>query len=183
MNLEVKKLVERITKEARDAKVDIMQFIDAQNITNRVNVNGNWSTYVSSWGLLEKDRKWVYFETDDERGYVCGIEEYKTLEEAIEDVYRYLRRKIDIEIEINIEQYGENYERQLYPEDTIELVEALEDKGNVLSHFVDVEDIDLKDNKICVNEKWITKPSSWGICWKNCKWVYFETDENMKMRK
>lgn len=173
MNLEVKKLVERITKEAQDAGVYIMQFIDAQDIDHSVYVDGYWSTYISSWGLLEKNGEWVYFETDDERGYVYGSQRYKTLEEAIKDVYRYLRLKIDIEIE----QLGESFEKKPYPEDTIELMEALADKRNILRHFVDVEDINLKTNMLCINEEWISRPSSWGICWKNCKWIYFETDD------
>lgn len=93
-------LVTIIKREAGDAGVGIPKYIDVEDISDsRVCINGNWTTEISAWGICWKDGEWVYFETDNERGYISGIQNYKTEEEACEDTYEYLSNLIKAEQE------------------------------------------------------------------------------------
>lgn len=91
-------LVTNIKEEARKADVEILKYIDVEDISDsRLCVDGTWTTLVSVWGICWKDGKWVYFETDEERGYISGIQIYDTEEEACDDTYKYLVNLIKAE--------------------------------------------------------------------------------------
>lgn len=96
--MDIIELVTVIKEETLKAGVSLPRFIDVEDISeNRVCIDGIWTTEVSAWGICWKDGEWVYFETDDERGYICGIERYQTEEEACNDTYKYLKNKIKAE--------------------------------------------------------------------------------------
>ncbi len=89
--MNVIELVAKIEEERKKADVQLPRYIDVQDIDeSRVCINGKWTTDISVWGICRKDGKWIYFETDNERGYISGIEKYETEEEACEDTYEYL---------------------------------------------------------------------------------------------
>lgn len=91
-------LVSIIKEETLKAGVGMPRFIDVEDISeSRVCINGIWKTEISAWGICWKGGEWVYFETDNERGYISGIERYKTEEEACNDTYKYLSNKIKAE--------------------------------------------------------------------------------------
>lgn len=93
-------LVTRIKEKNRKSGVKLLRFIDVEDISDsRVCIDGTWTTETSAWGICWKDGKWVYFETDSERGYICGIERYETEEEACNDTYKYLSNAIKAEQE------------------------------------------------------------------------------------
>lgn len=178
MRAEIEKLIKKIRIEAVEAGVGIEDFVDAQDINySTICLDGNWTTYPGVWGLCEKDGEWIFFQTDDERGYICGIRRYDTLEEAVKEIYENYK----IHIKARAQKLGVKSEK--YPEDIIDLLERFVELGmrTIVNHFVDAWDIDLEHNMLLVDEKWIKNPSSWGFCWKKCKWVYFETDDEGKI--
>lgn len=85
--IKIAELVEYIEKESKKNKISLPQYIDVQDINDsRIFINGKWTTQIAAWGICPKDDKWIYFQTDEERGYICGIQKYDTESEACEGV-------------------------------------------------------------------------------------------------
>lgn len=88
-------LVTKIKEKEGKEGVRLPRYIDVEDISDsRLCIDGTWTTETSAWGICWKDGEWVYFETDDERGYICGITRYETEEEACDDTYKYLSNAI-----------------------------------------------------------------------------------------
>ena len=73
----------------------------------------------------------VYFETDNERGYIRGIKGYITLDEAVEDIYRYLKLTPDV----SLEQSKKKTDSTPEPEETTELFERLSETQQKKFYF------------------------------------------------
>ena len=84
-------LVTKIKEEEQKSGVKLPKYIDVEDINDsRLCVDGIWTTEISVWGICWKDGEWIYFETDNERGYISGIERYATEEEACKDTFEYM---------------------------------------------------------------------------------------------
>ncbi|MDE6253220.1 MAG: hypothetical protein K2M78_11430 [Lachnospiraceae bacterium] len=91
-------LVELVREKKVKANVGLRQYVDVEDISDRrICIDGKWLNMPSVWGICWKDGEWVYFETDEERGYISGIKAYATEEEACEGTYRYLVNRIGAE--------------------------------------------------------------------------------------
>ena len=98
--MDIIELVTRIKEKNKKSGEKLPRFIDVEDISDsRVCIDGTWTTETSAWGICWKDGEWVYFETDNERGYICGITRYATEEEACENTYKYLSNAIKAEQE------------------------------------------------------------------------------------
>lgn len=128
-------LVTNIKREAGNAGVGIPKYIDVEDISDsRVCINGNWTTEISAQVICWKDGEWVYFETDNERGYIAGIQNYKTEEEVCENTYEYLSNFIKAEQEGNSDKdFAIRYAQKEYgysqkkAEDAVEEIMEQED--------------------------------------------------------
>ena len=133
-------LVTSIKEEARKADVEILRYIDVEDISDsRLCVDGTWTTEVSVWGICWKDGEWVYFETDEERGYISGIQRYETEEEACEDTYKYLFNLIKAEQDgYSDKDFAIRYVQNEYgysQEEAEETVEEIMEQEDIFEEF------------------------------------------------
>lgn len=163
-------LVETIVKKAAKAKVSIMQYVDVEDISDsQLCIDERWVNMPSVWGICWKGGKWVYFETDHEKGQICHIKRFMEEEEACEYAYEYFIHAIK-------EQQDRDSDKKSAITELVEKIMEKEEKAEVgIRQYIDVEDI--SDNQLCIDGTWGNWPSAWGICRKDGKWVYFETDD------
>lgn len=91
-------LIELVELIGEKSNVKLRQYVDVEDISDsQICIDGKWLNMPSVWGICWKDGEWVYFETDEERGYISGIKTYATEEEACEGTYRYLVNRIGAE--------------------------------------------------------------------------------------
>lgn len=133
-------LVESIVKKAEESNVGIMQYVDVEDISdNQICVNDKWINMPSVWGICWKGGKWVYFETDEERGYISGIRKYETEEEACEGTYRYLINRIGAEEDgYTDEDFARRYVQNEYgysQEEAEDIVEELMKQEDIFEEF------------------------------------------------
>lgn len=60
---------------------------------NQVFFNGCWQNVPHAWSIFFDGKNWKYVETDDERGYVFGLESFSSESEAVEFAKNILNRK------------------------------------------------------------------------------------------
>lgn len=133
-------LVEAIMEETREAETGFMQYIDVEDISDsQLCIDGTWRNMPSAWGICWKDGKWVYFETDSERGYISGIRKYETEEEACEDTYKYLSNLIKAEQDgYSDEDFAVRYVQNEYGyprEEAEEIVEEIMEQEDIFEEF------------------------------------------------
>lgn len=72
------------------------QYIEASDCDGyRIYVDGKWITSVNKCGIVENKGKLVYFETDDERGYVSLKKEYENYNAMMEEVSRWYQNIVN----------------------------------------------------------------------------------------
>lgn len=75
--------------------VNMPKYIDAEDIEGgQICIDGRWVCRPSVWGICFKNGSWIYFSTDDERGYISGIKQFCSEEEVCDYVYGYMKNKI-----------------------------------------------------------------------------------------
>lgn len=89
----IDKLLQEITKLNQIDKLPT--YIEVSDVLNdvfgsRIMINNEWQNRVYSWGICKKDKKYIYFETDDERGYILNLKYFDTEEEAVKYAYNVL---------------------------------------------------------------------------------------------
>lgn len=163
-------LVETIMRKAAKAKVNIMRYVDVEDISDsQLCIDGSWVNMPSVWGICWKGGKWVYFETDHEEGQICNIKRFMEEEEACEYAYEYFIRAIK-------EQQKKDSDKNSAIAELVEKIMEKAEKAEVaIREYIDVEDI--SDSQLCIDGTWSNRTSAWGICRKDGKWVYFETDD------
>jgi predicted Zn finger-like uncharacterized protein len=68
-----------------NSKENLPQYIEVNYINEyQVNINGKYQNYINACGIVNQNRKWMYFETDDERGYLSHYRPFDTEEDACE---------------------------------------------------------------------------------------------------
>ncbi|MDE5781643.1 MAG: hypothetical protein K2I03_09250 [Lachnospiraceae bacterium] len=71
------------------------KYIDAEDMEDgQICIGGKWVCRSSAWGICFKNGSWIYFSTDDERGYISGIKQLGSEEEVCDYVYGYMKNKI-----------------------------------------------------------------------------------------
>lgn len=91
--MNIVELIEWIDSQKNKEKLPRYIHIDDVN-QNQVLINNKWKNYPYAWGTLFKDSKWLYFETDDERGYISDLESFNSENEVCD----YIKRKFDIRL-------------------------------------------------------------------------------------
>lgn len=113
----------------------IPSYIEIEDIsTNQIKINGEFTNAVDKWGIFEKDNKWYFVLTDNERGYIDVVKGFSFETEAIEYVQQLFEKKVkalegnsDIERAIRYiqdkYQYSEKratlFAKQIYKHDEI----------------------------------------------------------------
>lgn len=133
-------LVELIAEKEEESNVDLMQFVDVEDISDsQLCIDGKWRNMPSAWGICWKDGEWVYFETDEERGYISGIKTYETEEEACEDTYRHMINLIGAELDgYTDKDFALRYVQNEYgypQEEAEETVEKLMEQEDIFGEF------------------------------------------------
>ena len=83
----IKELLDKIN--ALPNKDRLPRYIEIEDISDsQVLVDGKWGNEVHSWGILFKNNRYIYFETDDERGYLSYIKEFDNEQSACEHAYK-----------------------------------------------------------------------------------------------
>ena len=80
MNLE--KLFNELKKEYPNIKLPNIFDVEDYN-ESQVKINGEWTNYIYGCGTMCKSNKYVYVETDRERGYIADLREFDS-EELLE---------------------------------------------------------------------------------------------------
>lgn len=71
------------------------EFIKVDRVTGRqLTIDGETGNEVYVWGIVKQDDRWIYFETDYDRGYVWIREEFDSEEEACAEA----KRRLDLAI-------------------------------------------------------------------------------------
>ena len=61
------------------------KYISVSDISeSQVKINEKWQNVLYSWGIIYKDDKYIYFETDDEKGYVFSRKQFENENDACE---------------------------------------------------------------------------------------------------
>lgn len=73
-------------------KVDkLPEYVKVSDVSCRqIMINNKWQNSVYKWGICKKGKKYIYFETDSERGYVFDLKCFDTEEDATEYAYNVL---------------------------------------------------------------------------------------------
>lgn len=72
------------------------KYISASDISeSQIKTNGNWQNKLYSWGIIYKDDKYTYFETDDEKGYISFAKQFEDENSACEYALASLKVKND----------------------------------------------------------------------------------------
>lgn len=85
-------LLQEITKLNNVDK--LQKYVEVSDIScYQIMINNKWQNSVYRWGICKKDKKYIYFETDDERGYVFNLKYFNTEEDAVQYAYNVLLLK------------------------------------------------------------------------------------------
>ena len=77
------KEIEKTIEELNSNYVIVPKFIEVEDITeSQVIIAGEPQNSPCDWGIVEKEGKWIFFECDWERGYICYSEVFNSVEEA-----------------------------------------------------------------------------------------------------
>lgn len=89
--------ITELMKKLKDKKnSEGLRYIEVEDISDsQVCIDGAWCNVPWAWGICQKDGQWVYFETDNERGYICGIKTCMTEEEVCRYVYEDITGKAE----------------------------------------------------------------------------------------
>lgn len=61
------------------------KYIEVEDVNRmQVKIDGNWCNSVYSWGIVFVSDKWIYFETDDDRGYISDLKRSTNEQEVCE---------------------------------------------------------------------------------------------------
>lgn len=86
------KLLQEITKLNNVDKLP--KYVKVSDVSwSQIMINNKWQNSVYKWGICKKDKKYIYFETDDERGYVFNLKYFNTEEDAVQYAYNVLLLK------------------------------------------------------------------------------------------
>lgn len=137
--MDIIELMEKLDEEIGLDNEGIPGYIQVEDISDsQVCIDGKWSNVPSSWGICWKDGKWVYFETDNERGYICGIKKCMTEEEVCEYAYEDLKCRAEAEAENEPEDIACRYIQKEYgytKEDAEEMVQKIQEDKEVFEEF------------------------------------------------
>lgn len=85
----IKEMLDKIN--APPNKDRLPRYIEIEDISrSQVLVDGEWGNEVYFWGILFKNNSYIYFETDDERGYLSYIKEFDNEQSACEYAYNHM---------------------------------------------------------------------------------------------
>lgn len=63
----------------------IPSYVEIEDIsTKQIKVNNSYINAINRWGIFEKDGSWIFVRTDNERGYINIIKEFKSEMEVID---------------------------------------------------------------------------------------------------
>ncbi|MDE5781636.1 MAG: hypothetical protein K2I03_09215 [Lachnospiraceae bacterium] len=153
--MDVIELMEKIDKEIGLNNKRIPSYIHVDDISDsQVCIDGIWRNAPSSWGICWKEGKWVFFETDDERGYICGIKRCMTEEEVCEYVYEDLKCRVEADEENKPKDIACRYIQKEYgytETDAKKVIQKIMEDKEVFEEFYNY----LFSGKYC-NEWWET---------------------------
>lgn len=137
--MDIIELMEKLDEEIGLHNEGIPGYVQVEDISDsQVCIDGKWRNVPSSWGICWKDGKWVYFETDNERGYICGIKKCMTEEEVCEYAYEDLKCRAEAEEENEPEDIACRYIQEEYgytEEDAEEMVQKIQEDKEVFEEF------------------------------------------------
>lgn len=74
-------LIEKVNTYPNSDKLPV--YVEADDVSDgSLLINGKWENSLYSWGIIDHDGKWIFFLTDEERGYVTAAEIFDTESEA-----------------------------------------------------------------------------------------------------
>ena len=117
MKIEIKKLIEALQQQHPSAADKLPTFLNAEGITqSQVVLNGEAQNCPCAWGIVEQDAKWIFFEMDDERGYIWYSQTFDTIKETCDFAKEYF--------EPRLQMYDKRIERAAQVEELEQLVQA-----------------------------------------------------------
>lgn len=91
----IKELLDKVN--ALPNKDKFPRYIEVDDISDsQVLTHDRWHNVLRSWGILFKGDCYIYFETDDERGYLSGIKKFADEQSACEYAYKIMCRENQI---------------------------------------------------------------------------------------
>lgn len=116
---EIKELIEALEQQHPKVANRIPQFLEVESVTqSTVVIDGRARTWPCIWGIVEQDAKWIWFETDDERGYIWIRQEFDTIKEACASAKERLERWLrlceeEMEWSANVEEFEQIIQTRL----------------------------------------------------------------------
>lgn len=93
---EIEELIEDI-KQRHIAADRLPQFIEVEGIKqSQVVIDGKAQNSPCTWGIVEQDTKWIFFEMDDERGYIWYSKEFDTIKNACDFAKEYFESRLRV---------------------------------------------------------------------------------------
>ena len=131
--------------EKEPFKNELPAYMTAEDLNeNLVKIRGEWCAIPDIWGVIKKDGKYIYFRTDDEKGYIWDREEREDEDSLVE----YIKQRFDIKLAVAaegpvteedmmcrflVEDYG--YEEK----DAIDIVNRLHTQEDIYDEFLDFQ--------------------------------------------
>lgn len=112
--MSIEELIKKI-ESINEANI-LPKYIDSDDISDsQVKINGEWKNSIYSWGILNRDSEYIYFETDDERGYLSFVKKFESESGACEYVYnsmlsKYNARKKSSTLDMAVRYIEKTYE-------------------------------------------------------------------------
>lgn len=93
---EIEALMEDI-KQRHISADRLPQFIEVEGITqSQVVIDGKEQNSPCTWGIVEQEAKWIFFEMDDERGYIWYSKDFNTIKEACDFAKEYFEPRLRV---------------------------------------------------------------------------------------